>query len=68
MSGTCRKPIQKLSDDMTQIRSDIKDIKRTLVTLTNIKNQQLVIEVLEAKIKTLEDEIEKHNRSGWIFS
>ena len=30
MSGTCRKPIQKLSDDMTQIRSDLKDIKRTL--------------------------------------
>jgi len=63
-----QRPIAKIQSDIREIKNDLKEQKLLIAGIVQSFKKDELIKVLEEKISSLEEEVEKHNRGGWIFS
>ncbi len=63
-----QRPIAKIQSDIREIKNDLKEQKLLIAQIVQSMKKDELIKVLQEKISSLEDEVDKHNRSGWIFS
>tara|TARA_S200002703_G_C3790400_1_gene243911 strand:- start:25 stop:225 length:201 start_codon:yes stop_codon:yes gene_type:complete len=63
-----QRPIAKIQSDIREIKNDLKEQKLLIAQIVQSMRKDELIKVLQEKISSLEEEVDKHNRSGWIFS
>jgi len=63
-----QRPIAKIQSDIREIKNDLKEQKLLIAQIVQSMKKDELIKILQEKISSLEEEVEKHNRSGWIFS
>jgi len=63
-----QRPIAKIQSDIREIKNDLKEQKLLIAQIVQSLKKDELIKILQEKISSLEEEVDKHNRSGWIFS